>query len=160
MKWFSAAKGFGFLAGDDGTDYFAHVSSVQPGVALAPGDVVEFVAVAGRAGKPAAARITVVERYDPRPYYGKPTTRTTVSESNVTTGVLVGAVLGAIAGPVGVAIGAAVGAAVGLPRVSKKELTSPCLRCGGTGHVTAIADGFIGFQCPQCRSFWRKRDSQ
>lgn len=28
VKWFSAQKGFGFIAGDDGNDYFAHFTDI------------------------------------------------------------------------------------------------------------------------------------
>lgn len=29
VKWFSAKKGYGFITGEDGTDYFAHFSQIQ-----------------------------------------------------------------------------------------------------------------------------------
>ena len=29
VKWFDAYKGYGFIAGDDGEDYFAHFSEVK-----------------------------------------------------------------------------------------------------------------------------------
>lgn len=38
------------------------------------------------------------------------------------------------------------------------EITSTCLRCGGTGHVTARSNNKIGFQCKDCKSFWKERD--
>lgn len=28
VKWFSAKKGYGFITGEDGTDYFAHFSQI------------------------------------------------------------------------------------------------------------------------------------
>ncbi|MBI4279410.1 MAG: cold-shock protein [Armatimonadetes bacterium] len=28
VKWFNAQKGFGFVAGDDGRDYFVHYSAI------------------------------------------------------------------------------------------------------------------------------------
>ena len=40
-----------------------------------------------------------------------------------------------------------------------RKLTSTCMKCGGTGHVTAVEDAIIGFQCIKCKAFWRKRDS-
>jgi len=41
---------------------------------------------------------------------------------------------------------------------STRLITGTCLRCGGTGHVTAITPEFIGFQCEKCRAFWKKRN--
>ena len=29
VKWFNAAKGFGFIIGDDGTEIFVHFSSIN-----------------------------------------------------------------------------------------------------------------------------------
>lgn len=29
VKWFNAARGFGFITGDDGEDYFVHFSQIQ-----------------------------------------------------------------------------------------------------------------------------------
>tara|TARA_B100000287_G_C20458336_1_gene712287 strand:- start:26 stop:223 length:198 start_codon:yes stop_codon:yes gene_type:complete len=29
VKWFNAAKGYGFIQGSDGTDYFAHFQEIQ-----------------------------------------------------------------------------------------------------------------------------------
>ena len=46
----------------------------------------------------------------------------------------------------------------GFERTLGEEITSPCLRCGGTGHVTNIDENFIGFQCENCKSFWKKRN--
>ncbi len=42
VKWFNARKGFGFVAGEDGQDYFVHGTSVQDGVFLKENDSVEF----------------------------------------------------------------------------------------------------------------------
>lgn len=30
VKWFDNVKGFGFLTGDDGTEYFVHYSCIEP----------------------------------------------------------------------------------------------------------------------------------
>ncbi len=43
-------KGFGFIAGDDGNDYFVHVSGITEGVEIADNDEVEFEAVEGNRG--------------------------------------------------------------------------------------------------------------
>lgn len=29
VKWFSAKRGYGFIAGEDGSDYFAHHSEIR-----------------------------------------------------------------------------------------------------------------------------------
>lgn len=29
VKWFNDAKGYGFISGEDGKDYFAHFSEIQ-----------------------------------------------------------------------------------------------------------------------------------
>jgi CspA family cold shock protein len=44
VKWFNPTKGFGFILGADGTDYFAHHSEImQEGFRLLePGDAVQF----------------------------------------------------------------------------------------------------------------------
>lgn len=59
-------------------------------------------------------------------------------------------------------IGAMAGLVVAVIRKDEKyirmEITSTCLKCGGVGQVTARSDGFIGFQCQGCKSFWKKRD--
>ncbi len=39
---FNAARGFGFITGDDGKDVYVHVSVIDGGAALAAGDVVEY----------------------------------------------------------------------------------------------------------------------
>lgn len=51
VKWFSAEKGFGFLAREDGPDVFVHRDALPAGVAeLKPGQRVEFGIVEGRRG--------------------------------------------------------------------------------------------------------------
>ena len=42
VKFFNATKGFGFIAGDDGQDYFVHQSGLNAGVTLRENDAVEF----------------------------------------------------------------------------------------------------------------------
>ena len=29
VKWFNSTKGYGFITGEDGTDYFAHFGEIQ-----------------------------------------------------------------------------------------------------------------------------------
>jgi CspA family cold shock protein len=44
VKWFNDSKGFGFISGEDGTDYFVHHTSIQGSgfKSLAEGDKVSF----------------------------------------------------------------------------------------------------------------------
>lgn len=45
VKWFNMAKGFGFITGEDGKDYFIHHSGITKGrtiKSLDPEDEVEF----------------------------------------------------------------------------------------------------------------------
>ena len=42
VKWFNSQKGFGFVQGEDGKDYFVHFSAVPEDVRLNEGDKVTF----------------------------------------------------------------------------------------------------------------------
>ncbi len=44
VKWFNESKGFGFITGEDGVDYFVHYSAIQDNgfKVLAEGDAVSF----------------------------------------------------------------------------------------------------------------------
>ncbi|MGI8696279.1 MAG: cold-shock protein [Mycobacteriales bacterium] len=54
VKWFSAEKGFGFLAREDGGDVFVHRDALPGGLTeLNPGQRVEFGVAAGRRGEQA-----------------------------------------------------------------------------------------------------------
>ncbi|MAG45165.1 MAG: DNA-binding protein [Nanoarchaeota archaeon] len=42
VKFFNESKGFGFIAGEDGTEYFVHSTGIEPGLTLQDGDAVVF----------------------------------------------------------------------------------------------------------------------
>ena len=42
VKFFNAGKGFGFIAAEDGNEYFVHMSALAEGVNLNEGDTVTF----------------------------------------------------------------------------------------------------------------------
>ena len=61
VKWFNAAKGYGFIAHDGGKDVFVHYSAIQMNGyrSLAEGDQVEFTIEDGAKG-PQAVNVTKV----------------------------------------------------------------------------------------------------
>jgi CspA family cold shock protein len=50
VKMFNAARGFGFITGEDGKDVYVHSTAVEGGAALAVGDNVEYEVEAGDRG--------------------------------------------------------------------------------------------------------------
>jgi CspA family cold shock protein len=56
VKWFNDAKGFGFIAREDGDDVFVHYSAISGSGfrSLTEGEAVEFDVVDGPKGKQAA----------------------------------------------------------------------------------------------------------
>lgn len=63
VKWFNAAKGFGFIQPDSGgADAFVHISAVErAGINnLAEGQRVEYELVTGRNGKSSAENLSLV----------------------------------------------------------------------------------------------------
>jgi CspA family cold shock protein len=42
VKFFNNVKGFGFIIGDDGKEYFVHQTGLGEGVSLSDNDSVEF----------------------------------------------------------------------------------------------------------------------
>ena len=62
VKWFNAAKGYGFIQRENGEDVFVHFSAIQSEgyKSLSEGDRVEFTVEEGKKG-PAAAEVRKVE---------------------------------------------------------------------------------------------------
>jgi cold shock protein len=52
VKWFNAAKGFGFISRQNGEDVFVHFSAIQSGGyrSLEEGQAVEFTVTKGKKG--------------------------------------------------------------------------------------------------------------
>ena len=50
VKFFNETKSFGFITGDDGKDYFVHISGLKEGVEITDGDKVSFDVVKGDKG--------------------------------------------------------------------------------------------------------------
>ena len=64
VKWFNAAKGYGFITPDDGSkDAFVHISAVeQAGMGnLNEGQKVEYELQEGRNGKSSAENLSLVD---------------------------------------------------------------------------------------------------
>ena len=54
VKFFNNSKGFGFITGEDGKDYFVHLSGLNEGVIISDNDAVEFDVEEGDRGPKAS----------------------------------------------------------------------------------------------------------
>lgn len=60
VKFFNAGKGFGFITGEDGKDYFVHITGLNEGVELRDNDAVTFDVEQGDRG-PKAVNVSKAE---------------------------------------------------------------------------------------------------
>lgn len=169
VKWFSKEKGYGFIYVSDAKEYFFHVSKLK-GIKLPNnGDLVSFTLSKDKKNKLVAVNVVITKTITQKttlPYYSKtasqPYNGKAVYYSN-SRGIFWSAIiLGGIGAYYG---GVIVGVIVGVTSAQivkffwkEDEITSQCIRCGGTGQVTAIVDGKIGFQCQKCKKYWSKKD--
>lgn len=58
VKFFNEGKGFGFISGEDGKEYFVHVSGLNAGVTLRDNDAVTFDVEQGDRG-PKAGNVSL-----------------------------------------------------------------------------------------------------
>ncbi len=61
VKWFNPGKGYGFIKGEDGQDYFVHFSEIQTEgyKTLEEGQEVTFEVTTGKDGKTQASDVKV-----------------------------------------------------------------------------------------------------
>jgi len=57
VKFFNESKGFGFIAAEDGKEYFVHMSGLKAGVTIKEGDAVTFEIEQGDKG-PKAVKVS------------------------------------------------------------------------------------------------------
>ena len=57
VKFFNKLKGFGFIAGEDGKEYFVHSTGLNEGISLHDGDLVTFEIEQGDKG-PKASKVS------------------------------------------------------------------------------------------------------
>lgn len=63
VKWFNAAKGYGFIVSDEGEDIFVHYSAIQKDgfKTLRDGQTVSFELANTESEKPRAENVKIVE---------------------------------------------------------------------------------------------------
>jgi cold shock protein len=65
VKFYNRKKGFGFISGEDGQDYFVHFTGLTEGTFLRDNDLVEFEAAEGERG-PKAQNVKLLTKASDR----------------------------------------------------------------------------------------------
>ena len=81
VKFFNRKKGFGFISGEDGKDYFVHFSAVTPGVFLRDNDRVSFDPKEDERGLK-AENVKLLQKGSERENSGSPATEETAGEES------------------------------------------------------------------------------
>ncbi|MBL7000738.1 MAG: cold shock domain-containing protein [Gammaproteobacteria bacterium] len=177
IKWFSKEKGYGFISVPNSQDRFFHVTNIIGDDLPNNGDIVTFKPETRKDGKLSAVRVSITKakkKENEKPYYasGEYKSYSYTNEGTQGTWGFWLAVIFAIItfwwldGGIwwilfSAFVGFVVGVAIGKEEEKVEgsyEITSKCLRCSGTGHVTARSNNNIGFQCENCKNFWKERD--
>jgi len=66
VKWFSGRKGFGFIQGEDGKDYFVHHTALPQGARINEGDKVSFEPTSTDKGDQ-AQKVKLLEKSSSKP---------------------------------------------------------------------------------------------
>ena len=61
VKWFNRSKGYGFITGDDGKEYFVHSSALAEGTFIRENDRVSFEPAESERG-PQAKNVTLLQK--------------------------------------------------------------------------------------------------
>ena len=61
VKWYNRKKGYGFIKGEDGEDYFVHYSALKQGTFIRDNDLVSFEAADTEKGKQ-AQNVTLLKK--------------------------------------------------------------------------------------------------